>query len=370
MEKKQPSTVHITAYYPPHIGGMEAVAYEIAQELARREYDVRVLTSDVGAEGAPSHEREPFYEVTRLKSTEIAHTPVMWSLFFRIFFLPRGTILHVHIAQAGIPEIVLLAAKLRGFAFIGHYHLDVGPSGSFGALLPLYKKHVLSRTLRHATKVIVLSDEQGDFIQKEYKVSKNNIRIVPNGVGKSFFAHEPRTTHHTPLRLLYVGRLAVQKRVERVISALALLTVPIELTIVGDGEDREKLENLTEKLALTNVTFAGKKYGEELKDYYRNADVLVMPSDIEGMPLVALEAMAAALPIIGSDVPGISELLQDVGILVDTPSPETFAAAITDIIEHPEKLKILSRSSLEKAQNYSWEELVGTVEEIYKEVSI
>src|SRR5258708_38502773 len=88
------------------------------------------------------------------------------------------------------------------------------------------------------------------------------------------------------------------------------------LTIVGDGEDREKLETLTKDLNLKNVTFEGKKYGEQLQEYYKNADVFVICSDQEGMPLVVLEAMAAGLPIIGSDVAGIHELVEGSGILV------------------------------------------------------
>jgi len=360
--------VQIAAYYPPHIGGLEVVVREISKELAQKGYPVRVLTSTVGAAGQPRRERGLNYEVRRLRSIEFAHTPIMWSLLLQLLFLPKKSILHVHVAHAGITEIAFLVAKLRGFPIVGHFHLDVGQSGPLGVLLPIYKKYILGPALSRMDRIIVFSEEQRLLVQEKYGIKKDRISIIPNGVGKEFFADAPRSAVQAPLRLLYLGRLAIQKRVDRIIEAMSLIKAPVHLTIVGDGEDRQKLESLARDLQLTNISFEGKKYGEELRAYYKNADVFLIPSDKEGMPLVVLEAMAAGLPIVGSDVLGIRELVGGVGELVANPSGETFAAAVDALAANPERLAQLSRQSLETAKRYSWDRLVIQLEEIYREV--
>src|SRR6185436_2062177 len=117
------------------------------------------------------------------------------------------------------------------------------------------------------------------------------------------------------LELLYVGRLSPQKNVARLLDAVARTRRPLRLTVVGDGEQRTMLERRARDLGLTDVVFAGPRLGTDLRDAYAAADAFVLPSDREGMPLVALEAMAASLPIIATDVPGNTELLGAVGLL-------------------------------------------------------
>ena len=168
---------------------------------------------------------------------------------------------------------------------------------------------------------------------------------------------------------MYVGRLAIQKKVERLIEAISLLKFPAKLIIVGDGEDRLKLELLTEKLKLKNVTFVGKKYGEELREYYQHADVFAISSDKEGMPLVVLEAMASGLPIVGSNVLGIRELVKGTGILVDKPDGEGFAKAITRIYENPQLIQKLSLKSQKKARQYSWKLVANQFIEQYESLN-
>lgn len=367
MPDRMQRIIQVVGYYPPHIGGMEMVAKEISLELAQQNYPVTVFTSDVGAKNLIDDERN--YRVERFYTSEIAHTPILWSLPFRLLTLPKNSLLHIHVAQAGIPEAALLAAKLRKFPLVIHFHLDIGPSGSVGVLLPFYKKHFLGRVLRGASKVIVFSEDQMHLIATKYGVKESNIAIIPNGVSDAFFNKKRPLDTHDPFRILYVGRLSIQKRVERLIEAVSLTKTPVELMLVGDGEDREKLEEMTKKLGLLNVIFKGKKYGSKLICQYNKADAFAISSDIEGMPLVVLEAMAAGLPIVGSDVAGIRELVKGVGILAAEPYPENFAKAFTQLSSNPAELKKFSVQSIEKAKNYSWKKLIEKLAMVYQEIS-
>ena len=70
-----------------------------------------------------------------LKSIEFAHTPILFTLFFRLLVLPRHSLIHLHVSHAFAPEIVYLISKLKGIPYIAHIHLDVDPSGPLGFLL-------------------------------------------------------------------------------------------------------------------------------------------------------------------------------------------------------------------------------------------
>lgn len=364
---QNPLLVHIAAYYPPHLGGLEGVAKTLAEKLAERGSDVHVFTSRYGQK-SEQPAKKPNLTVHNLWGFEFAHTPFTPTLLWHLLTLPKNSIMHVHLSQAYYPELVMVASKIRSIPYVTHFHLDVEPSGRLGALFMVYKKIVWGPFLRSSRKVITFSEEQSILLQTKYNVSQKNIAVIPNGVGGEFFNDVQREGVHAPARLLYVGRLTVQKRVDRLIEALALVSVPVELTIVGDGEDRKKLEDLARQLKLDNIYFVGRKSGEDLMAYYRNSDVFLLSSDREGMPLVVLEAMAAGLPIVGSDVIGIRELVGNVGMLVSNPSAENFAAAITELINKPERIKELSLKSIAKARTYSWDRLVVTFEEIYKEM--
>lgn len=356
----------ISGFYPPHLGGVENVAQALARCLAKR-HEVLVLTTTCGSEGAPRIEHENQLTIQRSWGIEIAHTPLSLGLIRRIFALPRDAVLHAHVAQSFLPEIVWLLAKLHRRPYLIHFHLDVDPSGKLGWLLPFYKRHVFARALRGATFVIALSDEQSSFLSNSYAVLPERVVVVPNGVEPQYFmpARPARdVTPDEPLRLLYVGRLDVQKNVSRLLSAIAMLSEPVELVIVGDGELRQQLSEQAADAMLANVRLVGVQRGAALLDWYEWAEAFVLPSDKEGMPLVVLEAMAAGLPIIATDVSGSRELLAGVGLLADPSSPG-LADAITRLAKCSTLRATLSENSAARAQGLSWDALVTNVEDLY-----
>ncbi len=364
MKQNKPSIIQITPYYPPHTGGMENVVRELSGQLTKDGFSVSVYTSAI-ADTTESTVIDNF-SVLRLKATEVAHTPLIWRLLPKLWRAPKNSVFHIHLAIAGIPEVALLVAKLRHIPTVLHFHLDVDPSGHFGFLLKLYKKTLFTWTLRTGDCVLVFSEDQAEFLAKKYGVLPEKIRILPNGVGDAFFMPKKRIAPVKKLDLLYVGRLHKQKRVDRIIEAMAMVKADCQLTIIGDGDDRAALEALSSSLKLCNVHFMGKKTGIDLRAYYRRADVLLLPSDKEGMSLVMLEALAAGLPIIASDVPGIKEHLTGTSILVKKPSATTFALAIDDLYKN-RRLYIprLSLASRALARRFSWQSVTTQLEEVY-----
>ena len=362
----KPNIIHIVSYYPPHLGGMENCVAEIAKVTAKVGYDVSVYTSDIGYER--KYKPYPNVKVSYLKSFEFAHTPIIPSLFFNLLKLDNSSIIHLHISQAYIPEIVYLISKLKKIPYIAHLHLDVGPSGKLGFLLKPYKKILLSRVLKNASKIICLTNDQELYFSKKYALSLSRFAVVPNGVGKEFFLKKklPQTKKIT--NLLYVGRLSRQKNIPLLIESISSMQNKIRLDIVGNGEEMKIAENLIRKLKLNNVILHGRKTGKCLLEYYQKADIFVITSKKEGLSLSMLEAMAAGLPIVGHDVPGIRELIDDCGILVSNSSPKSFAAALDNLISDIELQIKLSKKAQKKATCFSWDNLIEKLETIYKEV--
>lgn len=358
----RPEIIHVSAYYPPHVGGIERVAHDAAYGIAQKGHNVTVLTT--GKSGVQNKSRP---KVQRLWSFEFAHTPIAPALLVRLFHIPSNSIIHLHLAQAYWPEMVRLASYIRGIPYVAHFHLDVMPSGRFGPLFLIYKRLTWGRTLRGARKVIACSEEQRTFIARTYGVPLEDIIAIPNAIGEDFFVQDAAVPRKEILRLLYVGRLTVQKRVDRLIETMRHVRSPAHLTIVGDGEDRGMLEALARSYDLKNISFVGMKDGGEIREYHRINDLFLISSDKEGAPLSLLEAMAAGLPVIGADVLGIRELVTGVGILVE-PHPENFAAEIDSLAGDSARRASLSDASKAKARQHTWPTYIEKLMEVYSHI--
>jgi len=361
--------VQITPNYPPLLGGLERVVQILATTLAER-HEVGVVTTTHGASDVPRRVREGKVEVRRHRSVTVAHTALAPGMFGSLLRMPRGSVVHLHCAQAVVPEMVWLSARLRRMQYLVHFHMDVGTSGPLGRLLPAYKKHFFGRVLRGAAAVIVLIESQVQFLAEFYGVDPKRVFVVPNGVAPEYYL-PPRTPDtQGPLRLLYVGRLGAQKNVARLLDAMSLVTEPVRLRIVGDGELRAGLEEQAARLDLGDlVEFCGRLHGAELVDAYASAQAFVLPSDREGMPLVVMEAMAAGLPVIATKVQGNIELVDGVGLLAE-PDPRALASAIDLLARDPDMRAKLAADGSARARAYTWDAVVAAVEHVYDEAGL
>ena len=142
----------------------------------------------------------------------------------------------------------------------------------------------------------------------------------------------PVSRHKSPL-LLYVGRLSPEKGVADLLDALAQLT-DVRLAVVGDGPQRAQLQQLADTLKISSqITWHGQKKPDEIADFMQGADLLCLPSHMEGVPNVALEAFACGLPVVGTTVGGIPEVVtNDTGVLTAPRDPPALAQAIAQAL--------------------------------------
>ena len=368
MAKKiqaNPAIVHVSPYYPPHMGGMEKGTALRAERFAERGYTVSVYTSNIGNSRNAAHSSK--VQVHYLKSIEFAHTPIIFPLFFRLLALPRHSVIHLHVAQAFSPEIVYLISRLKRIPYIAHIHLDVDPSGPFGIFLGPYKKIFLKRVLKSAAKIICQTEPQKEQIASRYGLPSEAIVVIPNGVAEEYFVSK-RTSQNTVPHLLFVGRLAAQKNLPFLIEAISHMQTSIFLDIVGEGELREDIEALIEKHHLHNVHLHGQKTGRDLIEFYQSADIFVLPSLNEGISNAMLEALAAGLPVVTSDLPEMQQILGECGVLVKDPTPTNYARTLDALLSDKQTIQNLSALSVQKARSYTWGNVLDATEEVYKEV--
>ncbi len=366
------SVIHVSPYYPPHLGGVEVVAEQLARAQHCAGIPVQVFTTSCGAPGAATRERQNGVPVRRYRGVELAHTPVAPGLFFGLLRAPATSIVHLHIAHALIPELVRLSSALRHRPYVLHFHLDVDASGPAGRLLPAYKEYFFGPAVRAAVAVIVLTEEQRDFVQDRYRVAPEKVFVVPNGVSPEFLAirrqHQPEAKR--PMALLYFGRISPQKNLPRLIAAMAQVPPEVaRLTIVGDGEDLPMVRQLLDQPGPADIILRGPEYGAQLRHTMAEHDAFVLPSNKEGMPLVVLEAMASGMPVIATNVPGTRELVQERGILTK-PNSADLALAIKRLAgDHSLRLR-LAEAGRQYAEKFTWTQVATRVSEVYKKVGL
>lgn len=164
-----------------------------------------------------------------------------------------------------------------------------------------------------STRVVVVSQAMEQWLCSEFPKAKGSITLIPNGIEDAFLdVCSRRRQSDGMLRVLTIGSLIPRKGVDQIIRAMAGADnkEDLFLSIVGTGPEATVLSQMVSDLGLTrNVRFVGQVAASDIPDTLADTDIFVLASHSEGRPNVILEAMAAGLPIIASDIDGINELL-------------------------------------------------------------
>lgn len=182
--------------------------------------------------------------------------------------------------------------------------------------------------IKSADLLFVLDeDSEKQYLKYTSKVCRaENSIILPETVPL-------RDSCHTPVELLFVGRLSKVKRIPEIIQAVEQLDGNAHLTIIGDGEERHTLEAQVRERKLDSVvTFLGALPPKEVGVHMASSDILVMNSSVEGKPMTILEAMSYGLPVVTTPVGGIPELVAEgvTGEFTDG-TPETIVSKLQKI---------------------------------------
>jgi phosphatidylinositol alpha-1,6-mannosyltransferase len=236
---------------------------------------------------------------------------------------------------------------------------------------------------RHAAAVIANSENTRRMLE-EVGVPSSKISVVYPGVDAARFLRGERSATRTRLGLndqlvlLSVGRLQSRKGHDLVIRSMARLRSvrpDIRYLIVGDGDERPRLERLVREEGLGDaVRFAGKVPDEQLPDYYSAADVFVHPNridddgDVEGFGMVFLEAAAAGLPVVGGNSGGVPEAVDHLrtGLLVGGRDVDEFVAAVLRLCDAPVLRTEMGQAGRQRvADRFSWSTSVEALNRLH-----
>ena len=243
------------------------------------------------------------------------------------------------------------------------------------ALIPGYVE-----TYKKADKVLAGSTYTLNLLKKLFAIPDKRIELFyENGIAQEFLMSvKPAKEEGSQINLLFVGRLVPYKCADVVIDSIGKLDQAVQskirFTIVGDGSERNNLENRVKELNLTEiVSFAGWVNQSETLDYYRKADIFCFPSIREFGGAVVIEAMACGLPCIVANNGGIGEYVnEETGFKIEPISREYLTQELTNkikmLVEDDKLRESMSAKAIERAKDFEWENKARKIVEIYEKM--
>ena len=359
--------------YPPIGGGGGRVAAQVAAALLERGHQVRVVTA--GMTHLPRYEMVNGVEVIRVRARRQREDTcsVLEMLFWVLAASPvaffeawrwRPNVIHAHFA---VPTgaVAWLVHQFTRIPYVLTVHLGDVPGGVPEQTDRLFKKikWLTIPIWKGAVRVTAVSSFVAELVQKAYGIQA---RVILNGV--QLPKQQPKKENEAP-SLLLVGRLSVQKNPLLAIQALALLhELPWTLKIIGDGPLSAAAHKEVKRLHLQDrISFLGWLSAEEVRRLMVQADLLLIPSLSEGLPMVGVEALGYGLAIIGSRIGGLQDIIieEKNGTFFELAAEASgMAKALRPFLENRELLNEAQQASWTHATAFEWSHSIDLYEKM------
>ena len=374
-------TLFLNYEYPPLGGGASVATEAILKEWAKTpDTEVHLITAAVGS--IPQHirlggevyvHRLPIGKnAWKLHSQSLRDICVYsyqaWKfarLFIReeqkkkpfdvtlaFFTVPCGVIAYLLQLSFHIPFVV----SLRG--------ADVPGFSEKYDTFYIFAKPLVRFLWKRAKRVI--PNSIGITALAKKTMPSQEMQIIENGVDITTFCPPVGEKPFAPVIFLSTSRLTPRKGIHFLIEAFALAVkecaLPMELQLIGEGEEKAALQARAKELAIENrVKFLGRVEHQLLPQFYQKAHVFVLPSKNEGMSNAALEALASGLPLIVSGTGGMQELVSDGqnGLFVDPSDTTVFAKKLVELATSQEKIVAFGSESRRRAEARGWDKVAA-----------
>lgn len=374
--------------YPPRvIGGLATHVKHLTEEL--RNIGVEIILLTCNYPGAPETERLGNMTVKRVESyTAPTSDFASWVLLMNINMereavktvkeWGRVDIVHAHDWLVAKPAISI--KHLCRAPLISTIHST--EEGRRHGLHTDYQRmiHQIEWWLTYESwKVVCCSNYMKEEVVRLFNTPSDKILVIPNGVDRNQFNgysclgdFRLRYAAEKEKIILYVGRLVPEKGVDVLLGAMpsVLNSHPeAKLVVVGEGYYKEELMRIAGQLNIfPKVHFTGYVDDETLKRLYKCASVAVFPSLYEPFGIVALEAMASGVPVIVSDVGGLSEIVENNvnGLKVEAKNSDSLSHAISYLLDNPDEAERLKQNAFKKViEKYDWKSIAEITRALY-----
>lgn len=347
---------------PATYGGVERVVEELAIRLTRRGHKVSVIcrtnyTLKMSTYNQVNIIRLPAFNQKHFEM--ITHT----SLASLYLVLKKFDVVHIHSVD---PAILT--------PFVKPFHPIVATS--HGQAYRREKWGRIAKSLsRTAEKIFIKSPNICTAVSKtlaKYYFNKygHKVTYIPNGIEiqqpvSSFYIEQFGLK--SDKYILFVGRLMATKGPKLFIDAYKRTGLDMKLVIVGGSSHTNEYEMSLKKEADKNILFLGYQYGKTLQSLYSNCKIFVFPSQIEGLPIVLLEALSFLRPVIFSDIPENMEVANGIGIPFKSGDIDDLADKLNYAVKNTEKLNY-NKLEIEKRlrEEYDWDAITDKYISIYK----
>ena len=336
-------------------GGAEVYIHEIAKRWVKDGNSVTIFCGNDG--------HSPRYQV--INGVQIVrrggfYTVYFWAfMYYMLKFREKFDI--IVDSENGIPFLTPLYVKKPIFLLIHHVHQEVFRnhlSFSLSIIASVIEGKIMPFIYKKNTIITVSESSKKDIIELGFS-KINAIHVVNPGIENDIFYKTDKAEMPT---VIYLGRIKPYKNIDILIKAFGNVVTfepTARLLIAGDGESRNNIAKLVEKLELgSHVQFLGKVTDEEKIKLLGSSWVAVQPSQIEGWGITVIEANACETPVIASNVNGLKDSIIDgkTGILVNPGNIEKFSQAIYTVLKDTELRNNLSHQALLWSHKFSWDD--------------
>ncbi len=382
----QTSLCVVTHTFLPHVGGIERVVYEQCKRLRQKQFEPMVLTH------RNYTDKNYIFDGIKVRCYDSVNIgfrlgipyaiPQITSLKTFLEAVKFSDLIHVH----GHPYLSsLIAAKIaKNYSkplVLTQHNTFIEYNNFWDQIERLNDLAIGKQVLKEADKIIVVSNATKNYVLS-LGADAEKTYVLHNGVDVNRF--KPLTGIKEEMRkklgiskdasiVLTVRRLVYKNGIDTLIESAKIAvkkTPKLVFVVVGKGPDFKKVKEKIEEVGIQEkFRLTGFISDEDLPFYYNAADFFVLPSKSgEGLPLVALEAMACGLPVIATNVGGISEIIEeDYGKLVPPNSPDFLAEAIVEF-SHRELSTLKKDLRAMIVQKHSWDKNVEKLCQIYEEL--
>ena len=373
MNRSLESVLHIANYYAPHRGGLETQVRDLVTwQSSRMSVEVVVANVVAGARARTVMEVMDGARITRVACLGIvASQPICPTLPWRL----KGrsdSIVHLHLPNPQAAMAYLMSG-CKGKLVITH-HADTMGRRHLRKLVDPFVREAMLRAdaiIVETKRYLETSEELADF--------RSKCTVVTSGInGEAFQADVSEKVReiqakYGPRLILAVGRMVPYKGFEYLLQAMKSVNGNSKLLLIGNGPLRDQLESTIERLEIRNkVHLVG--HVPDLVPYYKAATMLVLPSvsRAESFGFVQMEAMAAGIPVVNTNIDsGVPEVSPDgvTGITVPPEDPAALAQAIETLLEDPEVRAEYSRAGLLRAsEEFSARRMAEKTYDVYQSV--
>ncbi len=360
--------------YGSREGGVEVVVTELARRMAALGHEVTcydrsgadVMTGDA----ADGRERTvDGVRVVPVRTIDKKGLAALSSSYFATLAAIKDgpDVIHYH---AEGPCVPLPLARRAGIRTVATIHGLDWQRAKWGKLASTYIKMGERAAATKADGLIVLSKSAQSYFQEAYG---RTATFIPNGIGQKRPVPANLIKQKWGLDegsyLLYLGRLVPEKRPELLIEAFKRLDTDKRLVIAGGGSDTSEFEASLREAAQGDprILFTGFVSGGPLEELYSNCYAYVLPSDVEGMPMSLLEAMAHGRCCATSDIPECADVLAGNGVTFDKGSADSLQSALKGLLADSGRAAALgaaAKAHVEKT--YNWDSVVERTLAVYR----